>query len=195
MRSKKSNKHGSTLVIAMFTIAIIAALVGVTLSFTSHNGVLTQREQNFNRAMNAADGALEYAFASWEQSVRDNGLRAPSNSEINIAAPTAALHAGFQSSGVTFSNFSVVNANQWGETTDSSGAAIIDPVSARFATVPGHAGWAGVASFYRARVTALGAAQLCSGRACEFPARLSGRGALRQTAVSRCWWRALRRSS
>ena len=104
--------------------------------------------------MNAADGALEYAFASWRDIIRTNGLRPPTNSEITIAAPTAALHPGFLSSGVTFSDFSVVNANQWGETTDSSGAAITNPVWARLATVPGHPGWAGIASFYRARVTA-----------------------------------------
>lgn len=144
----------------MFTIAIIAISIGVTLSFTSHNGVVAEREQDFNRALNAADGALDYAFASWKQAVRNNGLRAPTNSQIAtggayaIAAPAATLHTGFQNSGVTFSNFSVVNANQWGETKDASNTTIASPVSAQLATIPGHPGWAGVASFYRAKVTA-----------------------------------------
>ena len=140
--------------IAMATIALIAVLLGVSVLSTSHNGLLTQREQKFTRALNAADGALEYAFASWKDIVRSNGLRPPTNSQITIAAPTATLHPGFQSSGISFSGFSVANANQWGETTDSSGTTITDPVAAQLATVPGHPGWAGIASFYRARVSA-----------------------------------------
>ena len=147
-------EKGSTLLVAMGTVAIVAVLVAVTLSATSHNGILTEREQKFTLALNAADGALEYAYASWKDIIRTNGLRPPTNSQITIAAPTAALHSGFQSNGVTFSNFSVVNANQWGETTDNSGATITNPVVAPLATVPGHPGWSGVASFYRARVTA-----------------------------------------
>ena len=164
MKTRKSFERGSTLVIAMFTIAIIAAIVGVTLSFTSQNGVQTKRDQDFDRAMNAADGALEYAFASWKQAVRNKGLVAPTNSDIAsggtyaIAPPTAALHSGFQTAGaggtpITFPTFSVVNANQWGETT-SGGTPITNPVSVQLATIPGHPGWAGTASFYRATVTA-----------------------------------------
>ncbi len=154
MKHQKPIDQGSTLLVAMGTITIVAVLVALTLSATSHNGVLTEREQKFTLALNAADGALEYAYASWKDIVRTNGLRSPTNSQIIIAPPTAALHSGFQSNGVTFSNFSVVNTNQWGETTDNSGTTITDPVSAVLATVPGHPGWSGVASFYRARVTA-----------------------------------------
>jgi len=141
MKFQQSTEDGSTLLVAMGTIAIVAVLVAMTLSATSHNGVLTDREQKFTLAMNAADGALEYAYASWKDIVRTNGLRPPTNSQITTAAPTAALHPGFQSNGITFSNFSVVNANQWGETTDGSGNPITDPVAATLATIPGHPGW------------------------------------------------------
>lgn len=123
----------------------------MTVSSTSHNAVLTQREQNLTRALNAADGALEYAYASWKGVIGSNALRPPTNAEITITAPTASLHSGFVGSGVTFSGFSVVNANQWGETTDGSGVTITNPVNVQIANVPGHPGWTGNASFYRAR--------------------------------------------
>ncbi len=154
IRKTRSHEQGSTLLIALATIAIIVVLVGVAVSYTSHNGVQGQREQSFNRLINATDGALDYAFASWKTAVRNNGLRPPANNAMGITAPTAALHTGFQKDGVTFSGFSVVNANQWGETKDSSGATITNPVSASLATIPDHPGWAGVASFCRAQLTA-----------------------------------------
>ena len=161
MNQKTSRLHlgdktqrGNTLLIALATIAITVVLVGMAVSYTSHNGIQTQREQSFNKLLNAGDGALEYAFAQWKVAVRANGLRPPSNASMGITAPTAALHTGFQSSGVTFSNFSVVNANQWSETKDASNNTITNPVLVSMATIAGHPGWAGVASFCRATVTA-----------------------------------------
>ncbi len=148
------NERGNAILIALATIALTVVLVGMAVSFTSHNGIQTQREQSFNKLINAGDGALEYAFAQWKVAVRANGLRPPTNAAMGIAAPTATLHTGFQSSGVAFSNFSVVNANQWSETKDASNNTITSPVQVSMASVAGHPGWAGVASFCRATVTA-----------------------------------------
>ncbi|MEQ1861955.1 MAG: hypothetical protein ABMA13_18710 [Chthoniobacteraceae bacterium] len=154
MKKQSSNENGATLLVAMGALVLIAALVGIALTSTAHNGRMTDREQSFTRALNSADGALEYAYASWKNAVRNNGLRPPNNSQVTIAAPTSALHSGFASSAVTFSDFSVANANQWGETTDASDAIITNPVAVQLATIPGHPGWKGNGSFYSARVTA-----------------------------------------
>ena len=154
LRITPRNERGNAILIALTTIALTVVLIGMAVSFTSHNGIQTQREQAFNKLINAGDGALEYAFAQWKVSVRANGLRPPNNNSMGITAPTAALHTGFQSSGVTFSNFSVVNANQWSETKDASNNTITSPVQISMASVAGHPGWAGVASFCRATVTA-----------------------------------------
>jgi Tfp pilus assembly protein PilX len=154
MKNQRAKENASTLMVVMGMLAVITVLVGVTLSSTSHNGILTQHEQNFTRALNAADGALEYTYASWKNVITSNGLRSPTNSQLTVSAPAAALHSGFQSSGITFSNFSLVNANQWGETVDASGTTITNPIGATLASIPGFPGWKGVASFYRAQVTA-----------------------------------------
>ena len=154
MKSKQLHECGGMLVTAMAAIAVVSVLVGIALTSTAQNSRIADRGQRFTRALNAADGALEYTFASWKKIVTDNGLRPPANSEIAIAPPTSTLHSGFQVNGVGFTNFSVVNANQWGETTNSSGVTITNPISAQLATVAGHPGWSGNASFYRATVSA-----------------------------------------
>lgn len=154
MKKQRSNERGTALLVAMGAVVTIGVLVAVTLNSTGHFGRMTRREESLAGALNAADGALEYAYASWKASVRANGLRPPNNGQVAFTAPTSALHAGFGSSGVTFSGFSVVNANQWGETLNGAGVAITNPVAAQLATIPGRPGWRGNGSFYRAQVTA-----------------------------------------
>lgn len=157
MKSIRASKHGSTLLVAVSLLAIITVLVGVALTATTHQGRFAKRDTDFTSAQAAADGALEYAYASWKEIIRGNGLRPPTNTQVNatnLPPPTSALHAGFQSKGITFSNFGIVNANQWGETVDSSGTTITDPVGIGVTNVPGYPGWSGSASYYRAQVTA-----------------------------------------
>jgi hypothetical protein len=154
MKKLQTLEHGVTVLLAMSTIAFIALVVGITLTSTGQNGRMTARDQSFTSVMDAADGALEYAYASWKENIRTNGLRPPTNSEITVAAPTPSLHPGFATNTVTYTGFSLANANQWGETTDGAGVTITSPVLATVAKVAGHSGWKGSASFYRAAVTA-----------------------------------------
>jgi hypothetical protein len=159
MKLQHSNKQGSALVVALSAITVIAVLVGVTLTGTGQNGRLGTREKSFTSALNAADGALDYAYAKWKESIANNGMRPPANAAMVIPAPTSSLHPGFANAGVTFSGFSVVNTDQWGETTTSStdtppSTAIIAPVAVKMATVPGFPGFSGTAYFYRAQVSA-----------------------------------------
>ncbi len=148
------SEAGNALILAMATIAVLVSLVAITVSYSSGNALRTTQDESFVLALNAADGALEYAFAAWKGAVAANGLRPPSNATMNVPAPTPALHSGFAAGGVTFSNFQVLNSNQWGETVDKDGKPITSPVSVSLATIPGHPGWAGTASFARATVTA-----------------------------------------
>ena len=157
MKSPRTAEQGMTLLVALALLAIVAVLVGVALAATTQQGRTAKRDGDFKSADAAAEGALEYAYASWKEIIRTNGLRPPANRQTNatnLPPPTSALHPAFSAGGITFSNFSVVNANQWGETTDSSNVTITDPVQVAVANVPGYPGWGGVASYCRAQVTA-----------------------------------------
>lgn len=157
MKSIRASTQGSTLLIALSLLLITTVIVGVAMTATNQQGRIAKRDQDFTSAQAAADGALEYAYASWKDIIRGNGLRPPTNNQLgssNLPPPTGSLHAGIQRKGITFSNFSVVNANQWGETVDSTGTMITDPVGVTVTNVPGYPGWSGTASFYRAHVTA-----------------------------------------
>jgi Tfp pilus assembly protein PilX len=157
MKPIRSSERGSTLIVAASIMLILVVLAGIALTATSQQNRTAKEDSDFIYAQAAAEGALEYAYASWKQVIRANGLRPPNNSQMdatNLPPPTSSLHAGFQSRGVTFSNFSVVNVNQWGETTDSAGNVITSPATVTVANVPGYPGWSSLTSFYRAQVTA-----------------------------------------
>jgi hypothetical protein len=83
--------RGSTLVAAVLFIAIISAATGVAFMATTHLGRNGQRTRQYEGAIAAGDGTLEWAFAQWRTISRGQGnVALPGDSFKDITAPTAA---------------------------------------------------------------------------------------------------------
>lgn len=65
--SQKSRKSGSTLIVVMFIVALLATLIGVALDYTSNTARLTVRGRDLTTAQALADGAVEAAYMAWQQ--------------------------------------------------------------------------------------------------------------------------------
>lgn len=110
----KNQTHGGTLVIALVTVFVISAAVGVAYKTTGATGRLSDRSRDFLEARLAVEGVVEYGFGSWKQRVQ-NLDRAISTTEA-----TASL------TGPTFAGFSYLPAANQGplniQATDAYGA-------------------------------------------------------------------------
>jgi Tfp pilus assembly protein PilX len=56
----------STLIVVMFVITLLAVFIGVAVDYTMNTGHMSQRGRDFTNAETLANGALEAAFARWE---------------------------------------------------------------------------------------------------------------------------------
>ncbi len=81
--------EGGTLLVALITIAVVSASVGVAYNSTSGTGRLNDRSRDFLEARLAAEGTIEYGFAVWKKRIQ-NYDRAITTTEAgaNITAPT-----------------------------------------------------------------------------------------------------------
>ncbi len=59
--------RGSTLVVAVFVIAILAAFIGLALDYTTNTAVMMRHARDLTNATALANGALEATYQNWRQ--------------------------------------------------------------------------------------------------------------------------------
>jgi hypothetical protein len=160
-RHPDSHTDGGTLVAVLIVVFVTAALVGVTIRFSSQNNRLAARQREVMSSVAAADGALEYAYAVWKDTIRKGGMRAPTTTQLNadqrikdlqLADNSAKSPAQeLSSSHNAFSNFTLASTDPWGTVAPDPSIATSYSVA-----VDGYPGWKGNAYFYKAMVKAKG---------------------------------------
>jgi Tfp pilus assembly protein PilE len=160
-RHPDSHADGGTLVAVLIVVFVTAALVGVTIRFSSQNNRLAARQREVMSSVAAADGALEYAYAVWKDTIRKGGMRAPTTTQLNadqrikdlqLADNSAKSPAQeLSSSHNAFSNFTLASTDPWGTVAPDPSIATSYSVA-----VDGYPGWKGNAYFYKAMVKAKG---------------------------------------
>lgn len=76
--------EGSTLLLAMFTIAVVSVFVGLAINATSGVSRMSKRAQSYVNVEKAAEGAVEYGFGIWK--TRTLALSSPPLSQAQINA-------------------------------------------------------------------------------------------------------------
>ncbi len=150
--------RGSTLVISVFIIALLAVLIGAAFDFTRGTAYAARRGRDLTAAQALADGALEVAFKKWQVYMAANqssplatatsgSFASAADFKTKIGDPTAALLAtNAASSGfkVTEINITPVDQADNPKPYQSASYATVGPLS----NVPG---WIATAYSYRAR--------------------------------------------
>jgi hypothetical protein len=80
MRTKASNKDGSTLVVTIIVVATLLALLGVAVDYSTQMSRITQRTRKTALAMEIADGHLEALFTGWRNIYRTSWTTISNNS-------------------------------------------------------------------------------------------------------------------
>lgn len=70
MKTRSSNREGSTLVVTIIVVASLLVLLGVAVDYTTQISRNTQRSRKMALAMEIADGHLETLFTNWRNIYR-----------------------------------------------------------------------------------------------------------------------------
>ena len=147
--------RGSTLVVAVFVVAILAAFIGLAMDYTSTTAVSTRRARDLSGAQALANGALEAAYKRWQAYMASKqfsnfSLYATGTAfTTNITAGlTTSLNTAFAASGYTLTALTIDPVDRADAThpTQSASYASVGPM----ANVPG---WIATTYTYRARAT------------------------------------------
>ncbi len=147
--------RGSTLVVAVFVIAILATFIGLAMDYTSTTGISTRRARDLTAAQALANGALEAAYKRWQAYMGSKQF-----SNFSLYATSAAfttnittglsgtLNTAFAPAGYTLTALSIdpVDRADAAHATQSASYASVGPM----ANVPG---WIATTYTYRARAT------------------------------------------
>jgi hypothetical protein len=146
----QSRAQGGTLVVALVTILVISAAVGVAYKTTGATGRLNDRSRDFLEEKLAVEGAVEYGFGVWKQRIQSQD-RAISTTEAmnNLTGPA---FTGFGYSPVANQGPLSVQATDAYGTPMTSASATPAPVFVSLANYPG---WRGKSYNYvaSARIT------------------------------------------
>ena len=149
--------NGNVLLFTLMAVLVVSLFVTVALSRTSQNGRNAKRQEVLSGTSAAADGAIEYAFAAWKQKLRELGLRAATNTDLNrglstaVGRPDVSRHPGFTAMGINFSGYDIQTSDQWGN------PEVTPPPKVPTEEVPNFPGWKGTSYHYRVEVSAAAA--------------------------------------
>jgi hypothetical protein len=71
-RRRVARVRASTLIMVMFTIAVLAVFLGIAVDFTSNTGMMSRRGEDFTGASALANGALDAAYIKWNEYMAAN---------------------------------------------------------------------------------------------------------------------------
>ena len=151
--------HGSTLIVAVFIVAILASFIGLAVDYTANTAGAMRRARDLTSAQALANGALEAAYKRWSPYMATRQSRPFSDYTTTAAfsnnitnALTTQLNAAY---GTENTNFTLT-------------ALVIDPVNRADAVVPAQSldyatvqpmnntpGWTAKTWTYRARATVI----------------------------------------
>lgn len=166
-RRFRQRAHGSTILVSLFTITLLAVLIGLALNYTSQTAALGSRSRDLTAANAVAEGAVEAAFKRWQNYlVQTGGSRMPSfddlnNSVIEPGKIVASLNAMPENKGFTVTSLQVVPVDRADNEIRHTGALTAADFTSMLSIipVPNRTGWTGRAFTYRAQavVTKAGA--------------------------------------
>lgn len=78
----KKSESGSTLIISLVTMVVLASFVGLAVDYTANVARNGQRDRAFNTAVEIGDGCVSEAFAAWRQVCKTNAAQAPKTSDF-----------------------------------------------------------------------------------------------------------------
>src|ERR1700709_431091 len=164
--SSNSSNAGGAVIAVLLILVICIGLVGTALFWSSGQNRMAARQREVMESVAAADGALEYAYATWRDLMRANPVSL-SNATINSDSRITNINkSGFSpakeltetGNTVTLSAFTLVSTDPWG-------LAPIAPYDKNGydVAVAGYPGWKGHANYYKATITATGPKTLSVG--------------------------------
>ncbi len=149
-----ASQRASALVMAVFVVAVLAAILGVAFDYTSNTAIEARRSQDLTAEQSMAEGALEAAFVAWKNYMVTNqnlviGDYTDSSDFVTLLSP---LVTNFNSA-ISSSNYVVTGLVI--EAMDRSDNALSDGQSSSTWTMSPSAvpGWIGTSYMYRAKAT------------------------------------------
>ena len=149
--------RGSTLVVAVFIVAILATFIGLAVEYTANTALVMRRARDLTNAQALANGAVEAAYKRWGAYMATRQSR-PFADYTSSAAFSSSITGALTTQ--LNANFANANANF------TLASLVIDPVNRADVVVPaqslGYAtvqpmtntpGWTGKTWTYRARAT------------------------------------------
>ncbi len=105
----KRKKSGSTLVVAVSAIALIAVLVGASLTLSTQTSRDQQRGAGFLRALAVGSGALDMAFADWRSQILGAAIPRRPIAQPTLANISTTEFPGLQTGNATENKFLITN--------------------------------------------------------------------------------------
>lgn len=94
--SSKKTQSGSSLVVAVLAVFMLAGFVAIAVDYTNSIGRNAQRDRVFNTAVEIGDGYISEAFAAWRQTCKNSGTQNPSTSVFaSIPSPSPGDFASY----------------------------------------------------------------------------------------------------
>lgn len=85
----KQTQSGSSLVVAVLAVFLLAGFVAVAVDYTNSIGRNAQRDRVFNTAVEIGDGYISEAFAAWRQTCKNtSGQNPPTSTFASIPSPS-----------------------------------------------------------------------------------------------------------
>ncbi len=166
IRSRARRQTGSSLVLAVFTVAVLSVLIGVTLDYTGTTAIASRRGRELTVAQGVANGALEAAYKNWQNYMANNqdGTMSVYSQGTNITPLVtpliATLNAATVSTGYQLDTdaanpgLKIEPVNRWDapignhfSTTDASGVTTTSGTRGPLSNVPG---WTATTFTYKA---------------------------------------------
>ena len=93
--------RGSTLVVAVFVVALLASFIGLAVDYTANTGLAMRRARDLTTAQTLANGALETLYQNWYQWVSTHQAQSipitPSASSYTAKGSIQSIAAALQS--------------------------------------------------------------------------------------------------
>ena len=113
--ARPHRQHGSTLIVAIFVVALLVVFIGLALDYTAGTARAAARSADFTRAQACANGALEAAYKKWQLYMNNNQggditqYSATSLLTSNIITPVQSqMQAAIAAAGFTLKSLTIV---------------------------------------------------------------------------------------
>ena len=116
--SHQRHQTASTLIMVMFTIAMLAVFIGLALDYTSNTGSMSRRARDYTAAQALANGSLDAAYKRWQEYMAASqastiGSYTTTAQFATITTPLITnINTAASSSGYTLGSLSIVSVDR-----------------------------------------------------------------------------------